>query len=59
MQHLPQRGNVRCCAVFHTPRLWNNEFLQKLWEIDVAKVLESIWERDNLGDEAPDHPQNL
>ena len=23
MEQLPQRGNVRCCVVFHTPRLWN------------------------------------
>ena len=58
MEHLAQREIVPQVGVFHTPRLRNNSFLQKLWEIDVAKVLESIWERDNLGDEAPDHPQN-
>ena len=23
MEQFPQRGNVRCCAVFHTPRLCN------------------------------------
>ena len=58
MEQLPQRESVPQIGLFHTPCLWNNSFLQKLWEIDVAEVLESIWERDNLGDAVPDQPQN-